>query len=129
MTIDRVQFTTGVAAGEDGAATATGYSPPVAGRVLAVHVAYHDSPPAGTTDLTLWDEADPAEEAIVSLADGATDQKLYPRRHTETNDGADLTYYGTRKVYEPYVVHGRLAAKIDQANAGDSATVTVWIDT
>jgi hypothetical protein len=125
--IDRVHFTTGAASGSAGSATATGYSAHVSGEVLAVYVAYGDSPPAGTTDFTLWDENDPASENIVSLTDGATDQKLYPRRLLETNDGTDLTYDGTRKVYGRYVVHGRLAAKIAQANANDYVTVTVWI--
>ncbi len=126
--IRQVQFSTGAAAGEDGSATATGYTDgPVAGRVLAVHVDYLDSPPA-TTDFTLKDMGDPAAESIVSLADQATDIKIYPRRLVETNDGADLTYDGTRKVYEPYVVHGRLAGVIAQANAADSCTVTVWLE-
>ena len=125
--IDRIQFSTGPAAGTAGTATATGYSPPVAGRVLAVHVDYQDAPP-NTTDFTLSDEADPASESIVTLADQAADQKLYPRRLLETNDGTDLTYDGTHKIYEPYVVHGRLEATIAQANAGDSVTVTLWLE-
>jgi len=125
--IDRVQFSTGAAVGSAGAATSTGCCPHVAGRVLAVHVAYVGSPPAGTTDVTLEDEADPAVEKIVNLENAATDVKIYPRRVLETNDGTDLTYDGTRKVYGCYVVHGRLKATIAGANSGDSATVTVWL--
>jgi len=124
--IDRVQFSTGAAAGEDGSATATGYSVPVSGLILAVHVNYQDSPPE-TTDFALSDESDPASESIVSLANQATDLKIYPRRLLETNDGADLTYDGTRKVYGPYAVHGRLKATIAQANAADYCDVTVWL--
>lgn len=124
--IDRVQWSTGAAAGSAGAATATGYSPHVSGRVLAVHVDYQDSPPA-TADLTLSDEGDPASESIVSLVDANSDVRLYPRRTLEQNDGTDLTYDGTRKVYGCYVVHGRLEATIAQANSGDSAIVTVWL--
>jgi hypothetical protein len=126
--IDRVQFTTGAAAGSAGSATATGYSAPVAGKVLAVHVDYVDSPPAGTTDFTLSDEDDPASEAIISLSNTATDIKIYPRRVTEKNDGTDILYTTGEEVYEPYVVHGRLEATIAQANAGDSVTVTVWVE-
>jgi hypothetical protein len=125
--IDRVQWSTGAAAGSAGSATATGYSPHVTGEVLAVYVDYVGSPPAGTTDFTLSDESDPAAENIVTLTDAATDIKLYPRRLLETNDGTDLTYDGTRKVYGCYAVHGRLKATIAQANASDSITVTVWI--
>ena len=126
--IDRAQFTTGVAVGSNGVATATGHSPQVTGLVLAVYVDYQDSPPAGTTDFTLSDEADPASESIVSLTNTATDQKLYPRRITETNDGTDILYETGEEVHEPYVVHGRLEATIAQANAGDSVTVTVWVE-
>jgi len=126
--IDRIQFSTGAAAGANGSATATGYSSHVAGLVLAVHADYVDSPPAGTTDFTLSDENDPASESIVSLTDQATDIKIYPRRVTEQKDGTDILYVAGEEVFEPYVVHGRLEATIAQANAGDSVTVTVWIE-
>jgi hypothetical protein len=125
--IDRIQFTTGPAAGSDGSATATNYSESVRGKVLAVHVDYQDSPPA-TTDFTLSDEQDPASEAIISLTNANTDIKIYPRRVTEKNDGTDILYTTGEEVHEPYVVHGRLEAVIAGANAGDSATVTVWIE-
>jgi len=126
--IDRIQFGTGAAAGAAGSATATGYSDtPARGRVLAVHVAYLDSPPA-TTDVTLSDEGDPAGESVISLVNANTDAKLYPRRVLETNDGTDLSYDGSHQVYGPYVIHGRLQATIAQANAGDSATITVWLE-
>ena len=127
--IDRIQFSTGAAAGSAGSATATGYSSPVFGEVLAVHVAYLDSPPAGTTDFTLSDESDPASEAIVSLANAATDIKIYPERVVEKNDGTDWLYAAGEEVSRPYVVHGRLEATIAQANAADSCTVTVWLRT
>jgi len=125
--IDRIQFSTGAAVGADGAATATGYSIPVAGEVLAVHVDYQDAPPAATTDITLSDEGDPASEAIVSLANQATDIKLYPRRVTEKNDGTDILYTTGEEVFEPYVVFGRLEAIIAGANAADYAIITAWI--
>lgn len=124
--IDRAQWSTGAAAGSAGTATATGYSPPIQGKILAVHVDYVDSPPAGTTDFTLSDESDPISESIISLTDQATDIKIYPRRVTEKNDGTDILYESGEEVHEPYVVHGRLEAIIAQANVGDSVTVTVW---
>ena len=124
--VDRVQFSTGAAVGADGVATATGYSTPIAGEVLAVHVAYLDTPPAATTDFTLQDESDPAAENIVNLVNAATNAKHYVRRITAASTGFGITYNGTQPVYEPYVVCGRLKATIAQANAGDSVTVTVW---
>lgn len=126
--IDIVNWSTGAAAGGAGVATATGYSPPIAGEVLAVYVDYQGSPP-GTTDFTLSDEADPMSEAIVSISDAASDIKVYPRRVTELNDGTDITYDGTNEVYEPYVVRGRLEAVIAQANADDYCNVMVWVRT
>ncbi len=126
--MNRIQFSTNVATGSAGTATATGYSPHLTGKVLAVHVAYVDSPPAGTTDFTLSDEADPAAENITARTNAATDYKDYPRRKVQDNAGADVTYDGTNEIYEPYVVYGRLKATIAQANAGDSVTVTVWVE-
>lgn len=126
--IESIKFDTGVAAGADGSATSTGYSHHVAGKIMAVHVAYLDSPPAGTTDFTLSDESDPASESIITLTDAATDIKIYPRRLTETNDGTDIVYNGGEKVYDYYVVEGRLKATIAQANANDYCNVTVWIE-
>lgn len=126
--IDRIQFSTGAAVGADGVATATGHSSHVAGLVLAVHVDYVDSPPGATTDFTLSDENDPASEAIINLTDQATDIKICPRRITEQNDGTDILYVTGEEVFEPFAVHGRLEATIAQANAGDSVTVTVWIE-
>jgi hypothetical protein len=125
--IDRVVINTGAAAGSAGSATATGYSAPIAGEVLAVYIDYLDSPPAGTTDVTLSDESDPASEAIISISNAATDVKIYPRRVTELNDGTDVTHDGTNEVYAPYVVHGRLELTIAQANANDYIIATVWI--
>lgn len=125
--LDRIQFTTGLATGGAGVATATGYSPHVHGEVLAVYIDYQDSPPSGTTDFTLSDEADPASEAIISLTDQSTDIKIYPRRITEKNDGTDILYTSGEEVFEPYVVHGRLEATIAQANNNDYCVVTVWI--
>jgi hypothetical protein len=127
--IDRIQFSTGAAVGATGTgdATATGYSPPIAGEVLAVHVAYKDSPPAATTDVTLSDEADPAAENILSLPNTATDAKHYPRRAVQDNAGNDVTFDDTNEIYAPYVVHGRLKATIAQANDDDYAIITAWI--
>ena len=126
--IDRVVINTGPAVGGDGEATATGYSPHVSGRVLAVYVDYVGSPPAGTTDFTLSDEGDPAAESIISITNAATDIKIYPRRVTEKNDGTDILYTSGEEVYEPYAVHGRLKATIAGANADDYCVATVWLE-
>ncbi len=124
--IDRIEIK-GTCVGVDGSATVTAYGPHSQGRVLAAHVSYAGDDP-GTTDVTLTDTADPASEAILTLANNATDTKIYPRRLLETNDGTDLTYDGTRKVYGHYVLHGRPKLVVAQANAGDVITITLWIE-
>lgn len=124
--IDRVQWSTGAAAGSAGSATATGYSPHVQGEVLAVLVQYEDSPPA-TTDVTISDEADPSSETIFSSTNNNATVKKYPRAFAHKSGGTAYTYDGTNTIPVPFVVHGRLEAVIAQANAGDSATVTVWL--
>jgi hypothetical protein len=124
--ISLVKFDTGAAAGSAGSATSTAYSTHISGEILAVYVKYQGSPPAGTTDFTLSDETDPSSENIISITDAATDIKIYPRRVLELNDGTDITYDGTNEVYGKYIVHGRLEAKIDDANAADYCDVYVW---
>lgn len=124
--MDRVQFSTGPCVGADDLATKTGYSPHVSGKVLRVHVNYAST--AANPDFDLSDEGDPASESIVSLANQKADIMLYPRRLVEASDGTDITYNGTQKVYEHYVVHGRLEATLDEADAGDTAVVTVWLE-
>lgn len=125
--IDCVEWSTGLTSGGAGASTATAYSPRISGKILAVNVAYIGSPP-NTTDVTLSDEEDPAAESIISLANAATDIKIYPRRVTEKNDGTDILYTTGEEVYEPYVVCGRLKAVIAEANDDDAAVITVWYE-
>ena len=122
--IDRLQISV-TASGTAGAASGSAYGPKVAGEILKVHVDYTGD--TNTMDVTLEDEDDPAGEDIVTLVDQDTDIALYPRRLLETNDGTDLTYDGTRKVYGPYVVHGRLKLSVAQADDGDNVVATVWI--
>lgn len=124
--IDRIQFSTGPCVGNDDAATATGYSSHIAGKVLAVYIDYTTA--AANPDLTLSDESDPASENILNLADQKTDIKIYPRRVTEKNDGTDILYVTGEEVYEPYIVHGRLELTLAQADAADTAVATVWVE-
>jgi hypothetical protein len=122
--IDRIQITV-TAAGSAGSASGSAYSPHVSGEILKVHVNYTGD--TNTMDVALVDEGDPAAEEIINLDDQDTDLTLYPRRLTEANDGTDITYDGTRKVYAPYAVHGRLKLSVAQADDGDIVEVTVWI--
>jgi hypothetical protein len=125
--IDRVQFSTGAAAGGAGNATVTGYSQPISGRVLAVSVMYVDEPPV-TTDLLVYDENDPTADPIVQLFNTNTDRKIYPRRAINAFDGADILYTDAFPVYDHFVVHGRLSAVMVGADPGDSVELTVWLE-
>ena len=125
--IDRIQFSTGEAMGDAGNATATGYSQPISGRVLAVSVHYQGAPPV-TTTLLVYDENDPTAEPIVHLFNTNSDRKLYPRRAVSTFDGADVLYSEAFPVYDHFVAFGRLQAVLTQADQGCSALLTVWLE-
>lgn len=125
--IDLVTFTTEPATGGLGTASATGYSPPVNGKILSVNVAYNESPPT-SADVVLYDEQDPAQEMIVQKLNSNANFRCYPRRTVQTNSNADITYDGTHKIYDVYVVHGRLKGTLTQANDGNSVTFTVWVE-
>ncbi|MEN6300463.1 MAG: hypothetical protein ABFD51_11250 [Anaerolineaceae bacterium] len=125
--IDLVKFSTDPAIGSAGTASASGFSPPVYGKVLSVHVQYNDNPPS-TADLSLYDDGDPTQEPIVQRINNNVDYRCYPRRPLQNNTNADLTYDGTRKIHEAYVVHGKLKGSLTQVNEGNSATFTVWME-
>ena len=109
------------AVGGDGVATATVTdSPPVCGVVWAVHIAYKDSPPAGTTDIALTGAATPAIP-VLAVADNATDGWYYPMHQADdAASGTDITNQGTL-----CVIDDRLKATISGANADDYAVLTV----
>lgn len=119
----------GAAVGSDGSATATGVSPnPVCGRILAVHLKYKDSPPAGTTDVTIATQGTsprPPSNTILTLTDAATDVWRYPRHQVHTEAGAGVTYDGTNEVYEAVPVDDYIKVTIAQANANDN--VDAWL--
>jgi len=119
----------GAAVGSNGAATANNSSTvQLWGEVLAIYVKYNDSPPAGTTDVTVTTVGTspaPPATTLQSLPNAATDGWFYPRTQIQTTAGTGLTYDGTNKVEEPIPVCDYVNVKIDQANAADN--VDVWI--
>lgn len=119
----------GTAAGSAGSATAnTTSSNVILGRVLAAHVVYNDSPPAGTTDVTIataGTTGGPPANTILTLTNAATDGWFYPRHQVHDATGAGVTYDGTNEVYEAPPIYDKVTITIAGANAGDS--VTVWL--
>lgn len=120
-------FNSGTAAGSAGSATANQTTTaPLCGEVVAVYVRYNDSPPAGTTDVTVATAGNAAPPlTLLTLTDGATDGYRYPRAQVQDLTGAGVTYDGTNEVYEPVPIADNVKVTIAGANAGDS--VDVWL--
>lgn len=117
----------GSAVGADGLATvSTTTTQAVIGRVLAIYLRYNGIP-SGTTDITVATAGIdiPGVITLLSLADATIDGWFYPRHIIETNDGTDITYNGTHKVYEPYISNDKITVTIAQANAANS--VDAWL--
>jgi hypothetical protein len=125
MAIHREVITASGAAGGAGAATATAVSSrPIDGRIMAVHVAYLESPPGATTDVTIQEANNSPAMPILTIANAATDAWFYPMAQADNQAGADITGMGA-----PIAVNDYVRATIAQANDGDGVTVTiVWDD-
>ncbi len=114
----------GLAVGADGVATANQSSPIfISGEVMGVYVRYNDTPPAGTTDVTVETAgsagAVPAQ-TILTLTNQATSKLVYPRVAVQDTTGTNIA-----GEYSPIVIHDQIKVTIAQANAGDSADV--WL--
>ena len=124
MAIRRETISATGATGGAGVATASAVSThPISGRICAVHLAYLDSPPAGTTDVTVAGTATPAVP-ILTVTNGATDGWFYPMAQADNTSGADITGMGLAVAIEDYIT-----VTIAQANNGDGVTATIiWDD-
>lgn len=119
----------GAAAGSAGAATANSTtSTPIHGRPIGVYVRYNDSPPAGTTDVTVKTQGtSPAAPSLtfLTLTNAATDGYFYPRTIVHDLAGAAVTLDGTNEAYEPVAIADKVTVTIAGADAADS--VDVWL--
>lgn len=125
MAIDLVgPLNSGAAAGGDGVATNNADSAKVlTGIVRGLCIVYNDSPPAGTTDVTVATKGTVpgAVETIYYKADSATDGWFYPKTLFNLNTtGAEIA-----SLYEFIPISDYVNVKIAGANAADS--VDVWI--
>jgi hypothetical protein len=114
----------GAAVGGNGVATANQTSVQVVtGRILGLYVKYNDSPPAGTTDVTIATAGGTAPaQTILTLTNAATDKWVYPRITPQGVTGVDLA---ALTVLETIPVHDKIKVTIAQANAADN--VDVWL--
>lgn len=118
----------GTAAGSAGSATANATTTVrISGFLQGVYVKYNDSPPAGTTDVTiatLGTSPAPPAVTLLTLTNAATDGWFYPRVQVHSTAGAAATLDGTRAMLVPAPIDDFLKVTIAQANASDS--VDVW---
>jgi len=105
-----------------GATTASAYSVPIRGKVLAVGVDYDTN--TCTVDLDTDGEA--SDQKILDLAAANTDKTYYPRTPVCTYTGAETVLtYTALKVHEPFVVYGRI--KLSLASGTATETVSVYL--
>jgi len=104
-----------------GATSASAYSIPIRGKVLAVGVDY----PTHTCTVDLDSDGEASAQKVLDLAAANTDITYYPRTSSQDNTGADVTFDGTNEIYEPFVVYGRI--KLSLASGTATETVTVYL--
>jgi len=104
-----------------GATSASAYSIPIRGKVLAVGVDY----PTHTCTVDLDSDGEASAQKVLDLAAANTNITYYPRTSSQDNTGADVTFDGTNEIYEPFVVYGRI--KLSLASGTATETVTVYL--
>jgi len=108
-----------------GATTASAYSVPIRGRVMAVGVDY----PAHTCTVDLDSDGEASDQKILDLAAANTDKTYYPRTPVSIYTGAETVLsYTALKVYEPFVVYGRVKLSVAAGTAGDSVSVYLMVE-
>lgn len=117
-------ISSGAAAGSAGVATANADSDiRIIGRLVGIYVEYLDSPPAGTTDVTIktigTSPAPPTYNLLV-LTNAATDGWFYPQVQIDDTTGSPIA-----AEYTPQLVHDYINVAIAGANAADS--VNIWL--
>ncbi len=125
MAIRRTTITATGATGGAGTATANATSSVVIeGHIRGVHLAYLDSPPAGTTDVTIAEKNNSPAMPILTVSNAATDGWFYPMAQAKNQAGTDITGMGELIAVADYVI-----VTIAQANNADGVTATiVWDD-
>ena len=120
--ITKYKISATIAAGET---TASAYSVPIRGRVMAVGVDY----PAHTCTVDLDSDGEASDQKILDLAAANTDKTYYPRTPVSIYTGAETVLsYTALKVYEPFVVYGRVKLSVAAGTAGDSVSVYLMVE-
>lgn len=104
--------------------TASAYSTPIRGKILAVGVDY----PAGTCTVDLDSDGEASAQKILDLSAANTDKTYYPRVAVQDITGTAVTYDGTNEIYEPFVVYGRVKLSVASGTAGQSVSVYLVVE-
>lgn len=105
--------------------TQTAYLPKTNGKLMSIR--YEKDDFADGVDFTITAE-DTAENLWVDTNINAS-ETVRPRIAVQNNAGADITYDGTRKVYEPYnLVDERIKIVIAQGGDAKVGTFHILID-
>lgn len=124
MAIQRATISATGATGGAGVATVTGTSTRVInGHIIAVYVEYLDSPPAGTTDVTIQEATNSPAVLVLTIANAATSGWFYPRAAAVNTANTAITDSGALIGVSDYI-----EATIAQANDADGVNVTVVYD-
>lgn len=107
-----------------GATTASAYSIPIRGKILAVGINY----PANNCTVDLDSDGEAAAQKIVDLAAAKTDRVIYPRVASQDITGTDVTFDGTNEIYEPFIVYGRVKLSLASGTALDTVTVNLIVE-
>jgi len=125
MAIRKYKISSGSIAA-DGSASA--YSTPIRGKILAVGVNY----PAHTCTVDLDTDGEASAQKIIDLAAANTDATYYPRVavHDNTGSAIDLsdTEGGNTAQYEPFVVYGRVKLTIASGTEDESVSVYIMVE-
>ena len=123
---ESVTINSGAAVGGDGSATNNNTSSHVVtGQICSIGVTYGDSPP-GTTDVTIATAGNNGPAlTILTLTNANTSGWFHPRHIVDDNAGADITYDGTRVVYDKVCIADNIKVTIAGANSPDTAEVVV----
>jgi len=119
-------LSSGVAAGDDGSATNNATSTAVlSGVVRGVYIDYKDSPPAGTTDVTVATAGTNASAEIIHYkANSATSGWFYPKTLFNLN----TTGAATTALYEFISIHDKVKITIAGADAADYVLVYILLE-
>lgn len=125
-----------------GATSATVTSNVMRGRILAIKTVLNNTTPASSSDrdIDLYEmnpyDSDDTSDAVQHIldvggvgADPAADNAVYyPRTPSQDYQGSDVTFDGSHKLYEPFVIFGRLYLSVSAAAAGDITTLYVLVE-